>query len=149
MRDPRLNKPCILRSTNMLERVYSDTPKILAIQDVHLTASLETAARLHDFYHGVLGLQPVSQTPESNAISFTGVCPSGPRVIVSLMANPPTPPTRRGLLVQVGNLSLCAEALRETSWPYAWLRGWSYYDRRLATEDPAGHRIEMLVCHML
>jgi len=131
----------------MLERVYSDTPRILAIQDVHLVASPQTAERLLAFYQDLVGLTPIDASADTKSVSFRGVSRSDPKLIVSFMNNPPTPRPRRALLVRVGSLYVCAEAMQERSLPYEWIRGWSFFDRRLAIEDPAGHRVEIVAYH--
>jgi len=133
----------------MFERVYSDTPRILAIDDVRLHASGQLAGQLAEFYQDLLGLQPQEPAPRSDLLVFRGVNRSGARLLISLVGDPPQPPARRALLVQVGSLYALAESCRQRQWPYEWFRGWSYYDRRLLVEDPAGYRVELVTYHVL
>ncbi len=130
----------------MFERVYADTPRILAIQDVYLRASLEDSPTLREFYEELLGLHPV-EPPHPDALSFRGVDAAGPRLIVALTAESPPPPVRRAVLVQVGCLHAFSEACRDRKLAYEVQRGWSFYDRRLFVEDPAGYRVEVIAYH--
>jgi len=132
----------------MFERVYSDTPRILAIQDVHLRASPEVSAPLVEFYQEVVGLRPVDPPPGQDVLGFRGVEAAGPRLIVVLAADAPPPPVQRAVLVQVGSLAACTEACRDRRLAYEIAQGWSFYDRRLFVEDPAGHRVEMTASHV-
>ena len=132
----------------MFERVYADTPRILAIQDVYLRARHESSTSLREFYEEVIGLYPV-EPPHPDALSFRGVDAAGPRLIVALTAESPPPPVRRAVLVQVGSLHAFSEACRDRNLTYEVQQGWSFYDRRLFVEDPAGHRVEVTAYHTL
>ena len=43
----------------------------------------------------------------------------------------------------------CAEALNDRGIAFEWMQGWTFFDRRLATQDPAGNRVELVAYHPL
>jgi len=124
-----------------------DTPRILAIEDVCLSSPPTVEADLRTFYTGLLGLDAVAETPGQSLVGFRGYPRSGPRLIVSITTDPQAHSARRQVLVQVASLRECAEALRERGIGFEWLQGWSFFDRRLSTQDPAGNRVEMVSYH--
>ena len=126
-----------------------DTPRILAIDDVHLSSPPTLEADLRMFYTGLLGLDAVGEASGKNRIGFRGYPRSGPRLIVSITPDPQAGPPRRQLLVQVASLRECVEALSDRGIEFEWLQGWSFYDRRLLTLDPAGNRVELVSYHPL
>jgi len=125
------------------------TPRILAVDDVHLTAPPDTADALTRFYTDLVGLDPLPTESTPNRLAFYGYPRSGPRLYVSLSDFRPDPFNRRQLLVQVASLFLCAQALQEDGLALEWSHGWSFYERRLAVQDPAGNRVELVAYHVL
>ncbi len=126
-----------------------DTPRILAIEDVHLSSSPAAEADLRTFYTGLLGLDVVEEAPGPSLVGFRGYPRSGPQLIVSITTDPQGCPPRRQLLVQVASLRECAEVLSEHGIGFEWSQGWSFCDRRLSTQDPAGNRVELVSYHPL
>lgn len=127
----------------------TDTPRILAVEDVHLLSPLTIEADLRLFYIGLLGFDEVRQTSELIQMVFRGYPRSGPQLIVSLTVDPPPQHPRRRVLIQVASLYGCAEALEDRGISFEWMQGWSFTDRRLATQDPAGNRVELVSYHPL
>ncbi|NLX21125.1 MAG: hypothetical protein GXY55_05545 [Phycisphaerae bacterium] len=123
-----------------------DTPRILAISDVRMTAPPAAREGIRDFYVTFVGLEPLDGQ-EAPALVFLGRPRTGPRLIVSITDEHCEPLPRRQLLVQVANLAESAEDLLERAVPFAWSRGWTSFDRRLALQDPAGNWVELVAYH--
>ena len=126
-----------------------DTPRILAIEDVHLCSPPTVEADLRIFYTGLLGLDLMGEAPGTSLIGFRGYPRSGPQLIVTLTTDPQAHSPRRQVLVQVASLRECAEALSDRGIAFEWSQGWSFYDRRLLILDPAGNRVELVSYHPL
>jgi len=101
------------------------------------------------FYTGLLGFDMLSKTSDLSRVDFRGYPRTGPQLIVSITAEPQARYPRRQVLVQVASLRECAEALNDRGIAFEWMQGWSFYDRRLATQDPAGNRVELVSYHPL
>lgn len=124
-----------------------DAPKLLAIDDVHLTARLEARQRLSEFYVGLLGFEQLPDQAGAPQITLRGLPRAGPRLVISLTADLPDKPPRTQALIQVPSLRSCADALAERRIEYVWSTGWFFYDRRLTLLDPGGNRIELVASH--
>ncbi len=127
----------------------TDTPRILAIDDVRLEAQPGHAAALDDFYAALIGLDRVDAPRPDACIAFRGWPRSGPRLIVTLVPAPADRPPRRRAAIQVASLYQFADRLLDRRLPFDWTRGWFPCDRRLILHDPAGHRIELAAYHRL
>ena len=124
-----------------------DTPRILAIDDVFMSAPADAADGIIDFYSHLIGLDPIGGASPEDRIAFRGYPRSGPRLIVNLTDEPvPTSPQRR-ILIQLASLADLAEQMAEQRWPFVWYRGWFYYDRQLIAHDPAGHLVGFVAYH--
>ena len=126
----------------------SCTPCILAIDDVNLKAPLAIAERIASFYIELLGLDPLPAESTDDRLAFYGYPRSGPRLYVNLVDESPIPLQKRQLLLQIASLFDSERKLIDSGIPYEWSHGWSYYDRRLAIQDPADNRIELVAYHL-
>ena len=122
-------------------------PRILAVADVHLTAAVGVAEDVARFYTELVGLEPLPAEEGQQRLVFQGCSRSGPRLLVSIHDDPQAPSSKRQLLVRVASLFECAQLMLDGGTPYEWSRGWSFYDRRLCVQDPAGNRIELVAFH--
>lgn len=138
----------ILRSRSN-DTTALDTPRILAIEDVRLSSPPAVEADLRIFYTDLLGFDEIKKTSGLSTIEFRGYPRSGPQLIVSITTDAQTRYHRRQVLVQVASLHECAETLNDRGIEFEWLQGWSFYDRRLSTQDPAGNRVELVSYHPL
>jgi hypothetical protein len=125
------------------------TPCILAVNDVHLFASLAVAGAITAFYTELIALDPLPNESTDCRLAFYGYPRSGPRLFVDLLEHPPVPPQKRQLAVQVASLFELEQLLIDRAIPCEWSRGWSYYDRRLFVQDPAENRVELVAHHFL
>ena len=125
------------------------TPRILAIDDVHLSAASTAAEAMTRFYTEFITLDPLPAESAENRLAFYGYPRSGPRLFVTLLEAPPPPLQKRQLVVQVASLFDLEPVLVERAVPYEWSRGWSYSDRRLCVLDPAENRVELVAYHFL
>jgi hypothetical protein len=125
-----------------------DTPRILAIDDVNITAPTGTTASLREFYGDHIGLQPVDGD-SSGILRFRGYPRSGPQLVVALTTRPVERFPRRQALIQVGSLTEFAEIMSERGIEITWSRGWFHFDRRLTVSDPAGNLVELISSHRL
>lgn len=126
-----------------------DAPRILAINDVHLPAPGAEVERLVGFYGGLIGLERIDAGLGPELLVFRGYPRSGPRLIVGLDDRSLERALRRRVLIQVGCLSQCAEQLLENGASLEWTHGWTYFDQRLITFDPAGNRVDLLTSHVI
>ncbi len=122
-----------------------DTPRILAIDDVHLFSPLELAARLVAFYTDLIGLDRVEAESDEHLVALRGYPRSGPRLIVNLADMPAA--SRRPVLIQIASLADCADQMTELRIAFRRSQGWTFYDRQLHALDPAGNRVELVVHH--
>lgn len=125
------------------------TPRILAVDDVHLTAPPEAAEEVRRFYAELIGFEPLQAESSEQRLAFRAFPRSGPRLYVRVTGERSDPLKRRQLLVQVAGLSARAQAFRERGLEPQWSHGWSPYDRRLGVQDPAGNRVELVAYHVL
>jgi catechol 2,3-dioxygenase-like lactoylglutathione lyase family enzyme len=125
------------------------TPRIIAVDDVHLTAPPGTSAQITRFYTELIGLELLPGESNEDRLAFRGFPRSGPRLYVSLEQPVPRMSNRRQLLVQVASLLLSAQTLQDDGLALEWSHGWFFYDRRLAVQDPAGNRVELVAYHVL
>lgn len=121
-----------------------DAPRLLAVNDVHLTAPYGTRDALCRFYGELLGFRRVEAGHEDALqVTFVGIPRSGPRLIIDLLEVSAAKPMRRQALVQFGTLAPLAEALTERGIVFEWSTGWFFFDRRIGLLDPAGNWIEL------
>ena len=123
-------------------------PRILAINDVNLTADNGVTTEIKEFYSELIGLEPVPTEPESG-LRFRGYPRSGPQLIVTFTDEPIEQLPRRQALIQVGSLAEYADEFIDRKIEMAWSNGWFYFDRRLTVTDPAGNLIELMTLHSL
>lgn len=124
-----------------------DVPRILAIDDVHLTAAPAQREDVFAFYTEVIGLDPLESASSEETVVFRAFPRSGPRLIVRLTHESGERPPRRALLVQVASLTDLAESLTERRTQFEWSRGWFWCDRRLSVVDPGGNWVELVMSH--
>jgi catechol-2,3-dioxygenase len=124
-------------------------PRILAVADVYLTAAAGMAEEVTRFYTELVGLDPLPAEEGRRCLVFQGYPRSGPRLLVSMLDRPRGPYQKRQLLVQVASLFDREQRMLDEGIPVEWSRGWSFYDRRLWAQDPAGNRIELVAYHVL
>ncbi len=126
-----------------------DTPRILAIDDVHLAAAQEAVDELAAFYTGLVGLNRVDSGTEEGRVMFRGYPHSGPKLVVNLGGQHDTGRLRRQVLIQVSSVTDCADQMAERRTPFVWSHGWTFYDQRLTAMDPAGNRVGLVTYHRL
>jgi len=124
-----------------------DTPKILAIADVRISAQPASADRIFSFYTDLIGLDPIQSEPDEQEMMFQGYPRTGPRLLVSFSDSPRE--DRPRVLIEVASLTDLAEQMDERQTPYTWCRGWTFFDRRLCALDPAGNHVELVDRHEL
>ena len=128
-----------------------DVPRILAISDVHLTAPVAAAGEVGWFYVELIGLEPVvakaAQVDDDRVLTFRGWPKSGAKLVVDLLADAPERSVRTRLRLQVASVLVLADQIADRGGIIEWSHGWSFYDRRLTTFDPAGHRVELAAFH--
>lgn len=127
----------------------ADTPRILAIADVRLSAHVAVALPVTSFYTELIGLDPLPGESGERRLGFYGYPRSGPRLYVDLVNEPAEPSNQRDLLVQIASLFHFEQMLIERGLAYEWSHGWWFYDRRICLPDPAGNRIELVAYHIL
>ncbi len=127
----------------------AETPRILAIADVRLSAPATVASEVTSFYTELIGLEPLPRESRERRLAFYGFPRSGPRLYVDLLDEPAEPSNKRDLLVQIASLFHCEQRLIERGLAYEWSHGWWFFDRRLCLPDPAGNRIELVAYHAL
>jgi catechol 2,3-dioxygenase-like lactoylglutathione lyase family enzyme len=124
-----------------------ETPRILAIDDVHLWSPPAAMEETQDFYVDLLGFDVLPRDGSGQAVRFRGRPRSGPKLVISLGVAPESTPARRQVLIQVADLTGFAASLGERGVSYEEVQGWSFYDRRLTMLDPAGNRVEVVAYH--
>lgn len=124
-----------------------DTPRILAIDDVHLWSPSAAVKETRGFYVDLLGFDPLPADTGGEAMRFRGWPRSGPKLVIRLGTDPATAPARRHVLIQVADLVECAATLGERGICFEEVHGWSFHDRRLTMLDPAGNRVEVVAYH--
>ncbi|HOJ75196.1 MAG TPA: hypothetical protein PLL65_14825 [Phycisphaerae bacterium] len=123
-------------------------PRLLAINDVHMTAPRSVREALCELYADVLGLEVLAGGDDETCLRFRGQPRSGPRLIIELVETPEEKPMRRQALLQVeGSLAPYAEALTERRIEFEWSRGWFFFDRRIGLLDPGANWIELVSSH--
>lgn len=129
----------------------TETPRILAIDHVRMTARLTCGEALCHFYGELLGLEPVDtaddEKPSGEVICFRGTPRSGPRLIITLTTAVVEKPPRRRVVIQIPRLHACADALTQAGIGLEWISGWLPHDRRLQVTDPGGNLIELVSSH--
>lgn len=124
------------------------TPRLLAIDDVRLTAPPAAAHQVAEFYTQVVGLRLLAPEPEDARLVFCGYSVVKPRLIVHLVEERPA--DSRGVVqVVVRSLAEVEELIQERGIEPDWTRHLSHFDRRLTILDPAGNRAELVAYHVL
>jgi len=124
-----------------------ETPRILAIDDVHLWSPPNALEETQGFYVDLLGFDRIPEDTGAEAMRFRGRPRSGPKLVIRLGADPQAAPARRQVLIQVADLVGFAASLGERGISYEEVQGWSFYDRRLTMLDPAGNRVDVVAYH--
>lgn len=126
----------------------AETPQILAVDDVHLSAGRQDAEALRTFYGELLDLAEVTAEASPETLVFRGYRKAGPRLVIALTADPPTVErTRRQALIQVASLTTCVLRFADQEIPFQRLRGLTFHDDRLLVHDPAKNLIEVVCYH--
>ena len=123
------------------------TPRILAIDDVHIEARCALRDPTVTFYRDLLGLEQLDEAAPSDRLVFRGAVRSGPRLRVNLIEEALEESMRRDAHLLVDDLAEMAGLLAEHRMEIQWSRGWSYYDRRIPVQDPSGNRLELVSAH--
>ncbi|HOW71329.1 MAG TPA: hypothetical protein PKY77_12065 [Phycisphaerae bacterium] len=126
-----------------------ETPRILAIDDVHLWSPPDAVEETQAFYVDLLGFDLLPRGGGAEVMRFRGWPRSGPKLVIQLGADPALAPVRRQVLIQVADLVDFAVSLGERRIPFEQAHGWSFYDRRLTMLDPAGNRVDVVAYHSL
>ena len=126
-----------------------DTPRILAVNDVHLVAPKPALEDVHAFYGDLIGLDRVDSGAEGGAAVFRGHPRSGPKIVFSLGRRPEARTLCRDVLIQVPSLTDCADQMIRLGTTPVRSQGWTHHDRLLSTLDPAGNRVELVAYHVL
>lgn len=124
-----------------------DVPRLLAIDHVNLTASVDLRDAIAEFYIEVVGFERIEAGVPAEQIVLRGFPRSGPRLIVNLSETLRGTATRRHALIQVASLEACAEKMAELRIWFEWSQGWFFFSRRLNVVDPGGNLIELVVSH--
>lgn len=112
--------------------------RIQAIRHISLEAPLGSEEDVRWFYGEVAGLTEVPCDGAEGRMCFKS---EHIELQVALCAVPQVDPIERRLTIAVASLSEAAEQLRERRVEYEHISGLLYTDQRLASRDPAGHRI--------
>ncbi len=122
--------------------------RIRAVDHIVREAAIGLAEALRWFYVEVAGLEEIDLDAVSEAESNGG--PSVLRfrtnqqeVKIRLVANPVVESSGFPIVIAVPSLKEAADFLEERSVAFETLSGTSWPDRRLATNDPAGNRVEL------
>ncbi len=125
-----------------------DTPRLLAIDDVHVVAPPDLAAGMAEFYTAVIGFHLIEPQPEASRLVFCGYSAMKPRLVVRL--DPKERARLRGYVaVQVASLQHIEERAGQRGFEVQWSHRLSFFDRRLTIFDPAGNHVEVVSYHML
>lgn len=130
----------------LFRRERIEPPRILAIDDVRLTAPLSERAGLCRLYVDVLRLEEIQGEPAGRLV-LLGLARSGPRLIIEWDDGPAAKPMRRQALLQVKSFTPYVEMLADQHVPFEWSSGWFFFDRRLGLLDPGGNWIELVSSH--
>ncbi len=115
--------------------------RIGAVDHVHREASPGLDEELRWFYTAIGCLDEVSDgLADMDRLCFRS---EGIELRLRLVACPRIDPTGHAVKLAVPSLSEAAELLDERGLPYECLTGITWADSRLATNDPAGNRVEL------
>lgn len=131
----------------LFRRDRIEPPRILAIDDVRLTAPPGAFDGIRSLYVELLGLEEVT-AEAAGVLVLRGLPRSGPRLIVELLEQVADKPMRRQAVLQVKTLTPYADVLTERRIPFEWSSGWFFFDRRLGLLDPGGNWIELVASHV-
>lgn len=124
-------------------------PRILAVENVQLFVPREIVEALDQFYADRIGFERHKKLNGDNSLEYRGRLRSGPRLILNVLPPDATVPiSRPPLSIEIANLTEFVERIEQEKMDYAWVRGWSFYDRKLVVHDPAGHRLELGTSHL-
>ncbi len=125
-----------------------DLPRILAITDVCLTAPRDVREALIGFYVDLIGLTQAEAGREACRVCFCGHRRQNPRLVVELAETTDPPSPHHEVTIEVCSLADCAEQMIEHETPFSWVRGWSFYERRLMVLDPGGNGVTLRNSHL-
>lgn len=118
-----------------------EASRIQAVDNVVREAAIGLADALRWFYVEVGGLEDSgSKSPNDSLLCFRS---GGLELRIRLVADPRVDTTGHPLVLAVPSLELAAEQLEERSVACEMVSGISWADGRLATNDPAGNRVEL------
>lgn len=118
--------------------------RIKAVDQIVREGATGLADAIGWFYVEVAGLEEAEPCVGSDGeVSTLRFRSSVQEVQIRLVANPSIERTGFPIVIAVPSLEAAAELLDERSVAYETLSGISWPDRRLATNDPAGNRIEL------
>jgi len=114
--------------------------RIQAIEDVHREGALHLTDLLRWFYAEVACLDELSDDPDAPQLCFK----SGQiHLRIKLVDVPQVDSTGFRLVLAVPALFEAEEKLKDRRMPLEWSQGVDWVDRRIATLDPAGNRVEL------
>ncbi len=123
-------------------------PRILAVENVQLFIPREIVEALDIFYADRIGLERYRKLNGDNTLEYRGRPRSGPRLVLNVLPPEATAPVSRPpLLIEMANIMEFVERIEQEKMEYTWVRGWSFFDRKLVVYDPAGHRVELGTSH--
>jgi hypothetical protein len=115
--------------------------RLVAIDDIEIEGRAGLEKELRWFYGDVGQLEEVKHLRGNGSeLRFRS---AGIELRVRIREQPRTDPVRRRLTLLVPSIRTAALQLRERLAKYRLLSGWNFTDRRLATWDPAGNRVEL------
>lgn len=117
--------------------------RIHAIETIHLEAPPGAEEDLRWFYGEVGGLDPVAVADEGGDSSRMCFKSGRVELWIELTEQPQIESRGRRLTLKVPSLEDAATMLEERSVRYLRFTGVLFTDRRLATLDPAGNRVEL------
>lgn len=134
---PLVNCPVARRSLGLIEMKRS---RIVAVEDVTIEVPNGLDAEILRFYVEIGRLDPVFSEGNSD---LTGFRSAMLELRLRRVENPAIDPVRRRLTLLVPSIRQAIEKLDESGESWVPISGFSFTDRRIATYDPAGHRIEL------
>lgn len=114
--------------------------RIQAVEDVYREAVRELTEPLRWFYSEVGCLDGVSGSGDGLQLCFKS---SRIYLRIRLVKSPRVNPTGFPLILAVPTLLEAVEKLEERGFGVEWFHGIDWADRRIATHDPAGNRVEL------
>jgi len=116
--------------------------RIQAVEHVVREAAVGLEDALRWFYVDVAGLEPIVADGQADG-ALLRFRSAQIEVQLRMVSNPQPEPTAFPVIIGIPSLEEAAELLGERSVAFETVSGISWPDRRLATSDPAGNRVEL------